>query len=111
MEEKPLRAGFIGLNPDSHWAATAHIPALASLGDKFKVVGVANRSEESARRTVETMNLPPATAPPYTAAARNVAGVYARLYQDITQGSRTAPSFDDAVAVHELMDAIERSAR
>ncbi|MFP1680281.1 Gfo/Idh/MocA family protein [Alloalcanivorax sp. C16-2] len=62
MEEKPIRVGFIGLNPDSHWAATAHIPALASLGDKFKVVGVANSSVESARRTAEAMNLPHAFA-------------------------------------------------
>jgi predicted dehydrogenase len=30
-----IKVGFIGLNPDSHWASTAHIPALQSLRDDF----------------------------------------------------------------------------
>lgn len=59
---KPLQVGFIGLNPDSHWAATAHIPALKSLADKFKVVGVANSTQESAERTAKAMQLPHAFA-------------------------------------------------
>ena len=64
MSEQPLRVGFIGLNPDSHWAATAHIPALASLPDKFKVVGVANSTPKSAQRTADAMGLPHAFANP-----------------------------------------------
>lgn len=52
-----IRVGFIGLNPDSHWASTAHIPALASLADDFEVVGVANSTHESAQRTAEVLNL------------------------------------------------------
>ena len=32
-----VRAGFIGLNPDSHWAATAHVPTLKSLADKYTI--------------------------------------------------------------------------
>lgn len=47
----PIRVGFIGFNPDSHWAATAHLPALRSLVDKFTIVGVANSTPESSRRT------------------------------------------------------------
>lgn len=54
----PIRVGFIGLNPDSHWAAMAHLPALNSLGSKFTVAGVANSTPESARRTAEALNLP-----------------------------------------------------
>lgn len=54
----PIHVGFIGLNPDSHWAATAHIPALQSLTDKFSIVGVANSTPESARRTAESLRLP-----------------------------------------------------
>lgn len=42
------------------------------------------------------------------AAAQNIAGIYARLYDDIQTGSRTAPSFADGVALHELMDVITR---
>ena len=53
----PLRVGFIGLNPDGHWAATAHLPALKALQDKFTIVGVANSSIESAERTAKALNL------------------------------------------------------
>jgi len=53
-----IRTGFIGLNPDSHWAATAHVPALQSLKDKFTIVGVANSTPESGRRTAQALNLP-----------------------------------------------------
>lgn len=52
-----IRVGFIGLNPDSHWAWTAHIPALKTLPDDFEVVGVANSTPESAQRTAEALNL------------------------------------------------------
>lgn len=41
MTDKQIRVGFIGLNPGIHWAATAHIPALKTLPDDYKVVGVA----------------------------------------------------------------------
>lgn len=55
---KPINIGFIGLNPDSHWAATAHLPALRSLTDKFTIVGVANSTADSARRSAEALGLP-----------------------------------------------------
>ena len=54
----PIRVGFIGLNPDSHWAATAHIPALNTLSDQFQVVAVANSSLASSQKTADAMNLP-----------------------------------------------------
>ncbi|MCC9622602.1 Gfo/Idh/MocA family oxidoreductase [Thalassospira sp. MA62] len=57
MANAPIRVGFIGLNPDSHWAATAHLPALQSLGDTFEIVGVANSTPESAKRTAEALDL------------------------------------------------------
>jgi len=57
MTNSKIRVGFIGLNPDSHWAATAHIPALKSLTGEFEVVGVANRSVESAKATAEALGL------------------------------------------------------
>jgi predicted dehydrogenase len=40
----------------------------------------------------------------------NVARIYARMAQDLRTGSRTAPSFDDAVALHRLIAAIEAAA-
>lgn len=40
----------------------------------------------------------------------NVARVYARMAADLKHGTRTAPSFDDAVEVHRLIAAIESAA-
>ena len=57
MDYEKIKVGFIGLNPDSHWAATAHVPALQSLSNDFEIVGVANSTHESAKATAEAMNL------------------------------------------------------
>lgn len=57
--------------------------------------------------------MPPASAYaglPEGAVARNVARIYALLARDIREGTRLAPDFDDAVALHRLVDAIGRSA-
>ncbi|MGY0614684.1 Gfo/Idh/MocA family protein [Vibrio sp. FJH11] len=62
MTNSTIRVGFIGLNPDSHWAAMAHLPALQSLGGKYRVVAVANSSLESSQRTAKALNLPHAFA-------------------------------------------------
>jgi predicted dehydrogenase len=40
----------------------------------------------------------------------NVARVYARMARDLRDGTHTAPSFEDAVAVHRIIAAIERAA-
>ncbi|MDQ0391353.1 Gfo/Idh/MocA family protein [Labrys monachus] len=40
----------------------------------------------------------------------NVARLYARMAADLREGTRTAPSFDDAVQVHRLIAAIEKAA-
>jgi predicted dehydrogenase len=40
----------------------------------------------------------------------NVARLYARMAQDLRNGTHTAPSFDDAVAVHRVIAAIEKAA-
>ena len=40
----------------------------------------------------------------------NVARVYARMALDLRDGTRTAPSFEDAVALHRVIAAIERAA-
>ena len=56
---------------------------------------------------------PPASAYegwPDNSVARNVARLYALIAQDIRSGTRSAPSFRDAVALHETIDAIETSA-
>ncbi len=40
----------------------------------------------------------------------NVARIYGRLAADLRDGSRTAPSFDDAVAIHKVIAAMEEAA-
>jgi predicted dehydrogenase len=40
----------------------------------------------------------------------NVARLYARMARDLREGTRTAPSFEDAVAVHRIIAAIEKAA-
>ena len=40
----------------------------------------------------------------------NVARLYQRMAADLRDGTHKAPSFDDAVAVHRIIDAIERAA-
>lgn len=57
MTDKPIRVGFIGLNPGIHWAATAHIPALKALPNDFVVAGVANTSLASARNAAHAFDL------------------------------------------------------
>ena len=42
--------------------------------------------------------------------AGNIARLYARMARDLCEDTRTAPSFDDAVAVHRVIAAIERAA-
>jgi predicted dehydrogenase len=43
-------------------------------------------------------------------AARNVAGVYRLMAQDLRHGTRAAPDFEHAVALHRTLHAIEQSA-
>jgi predicted dehydrogenase len=40
----------------------------------------------------------------------NVGRLYAKMAHDLIDGTRTAPSFDDAVAVHRIIAAIENAA-
>jgi predicted dehydrogenase len=42
-------------------------------------------------------------------AARNVAGIYGRMADDLRGGTRTAPSFNDALDLHKVLSAIEQS--
>ena len=41
--------------------------------------------------------------------ARNVARIYVMMAADLRDGTRTAPSFEEAVTLHRLLAAIERS--
>jgi predicted dehydrogenase len=47
---------------------------------------------------------------PEDAEPGNVARLYAKMARDLRDGTHTAPSFEDAVAVHRVIAAIERAA-
>lgn len=47
---------------------------------------------------------------PADAEAGNVARLYARLARDLREGTRSAPDFEDGVALHRVIAAIERAA-
>ena len=47
---------------------------------------------------------------PADAEPGNVARLYARMARDLRDDTRTAPSFEDAVAVHRIIAAIEKAA-
>jgi predicted dehydrogenase len=47
---------------------------------------------------------------PEDAEPGNVARLYAKMAHDLREGTRSAPSFEDAVAVHRIIAAIERAA-
>jgi predicted dehydrogenase len=42
-------------------------------------------------------------------AARNVAGIYRLMADDLRLGTQTAPNFDDALVLHKVLAAIEQS--
>lgn len=67
------------------------------------------RGEESAFKNLE---VPESyrTGWPEDVIPGNVARVYARMAADLRDGTHTAPGFADAVAVHRIIDAVERSA-
>ncbi len=69
----------------------------------------ATRGNETALRTLDV----PASYRigwPEEVESGNVARLYASMARDLRDGTRSAPTFDDAVALHRLISAIERAA-
>jgi len=58
MNNKKIRVGIIGLNPDGQWASKSHLPALRYLTDDYELRGVANSTYESAQKTAAALNIP-----------------------------------------------------
>lgn len=48
---------------------------------------------------------------PDSPVVRNVLEIYKKIATDIRNNTRTAPTFQDAVVLHELLDSIERGAK
>lgn len=56
--QAPVRVGIVGLTPGRSWASMAHLPALRAMPHAFEVVGVANRSLESAIAAASAWQIP-----------------------------------------------------
>jgi hypothetical protein len=92
-----IRVGIIGANPDRGWAAQVHIPALTSLSDDFEITALSTSRRESAD------------------AASELFGVHAAFdnHQDLVNRPDVddfCPTFEDAVARHRMLNAIETAA-
>ena len=63
-------------------------------------------------KTFQSLEVPASyrTGWPEDMAPGNVARIYGRMARDLREGTRTAPSFEDAVAVHRVIASIERAA-
>lgn len=57
MTVRPIRVGIIGIKAGVTWASTAHVPALRHLNRDYEIVGVANRSHESAVAAAGTLEI------------------------------------------------------
>nr|WSY56812.1 Gfo/Idh/MocA family oxidoreductase [Streptomyces sp. NBC_00886] len=57
-ENKRIRVGIIGANPDRGWAAQAHIPALKTLSDDFEITALSTSRRESARAAGKLFGVP-----------------------------------------------------
>lgn len=57
--------------------------------------------------------IPESTGPafPKEVGPGNVARAYARMANDLREGTRTAPTFDDAVKLHRIINAIEKASQ
>lgn len=67
---------------------------------------------QGGQRTFQPLKVPASyrSGWPEDAEPGNVARIYARMARDLRDGTRTAPSFEDAVAVHRIIAAIETAA-
>ncbi|WP_313807210.1 Gfo/Idh/MocA family oxidoreductase [Sphingobium sp.] len=58
MTRRPLRVGIVGVSPDRGWASMAHIPAIQSLPEHFRLAAVCTRSLESASKAAAFAGVP-----------------------------------------------------
>lgn len=67
---KPLGVGIIGLSAKGGWAATAHVPALRAMPDRFAIVAASASTRESAAAAAQVHGVAFYTADPAELAAR-----------------------------------------
>jgi predicted dehydrogenase len=68
-EKLVIGVGIIGLSAQGGWAATAHVPALRAMPERFSIVGLCGSSREAAEVAAGAHGVAFATADPATLAA------------------------------------------
>lgn len=70
MSKQTIGVGIVGLSAKGGWAANAHVPALNSLPDDFKIVGLSASTPDSAAEAAAKFHVPFHTNDPAALAAR-----------------------------------------
>lgn len=86
------------------------------LGDSFgaiEMIDLSLRGAQTGDEALADLPVPDAylPSPQQGIVPDNVMALYDMLYEDLETGSRSAPSFSDAVANHRIVEAISRSSR
>ncbi|GAA4328929.1 hypothetical protein GCM10023149_33230 [Mucilaginibacter gynuensis] len=78
-----------------------------------QIVQLAIKGAKGEEKDMKTLLPPPIAYDgwPSFSGARNVAHLYAIIAEDVRTGSRKAPNFEDGVALHDLIDRVERFAQ
>lgn len=85
---------------------------LSGSSGHVQMVRLALKGARGDGKVLRTLEIPSAhrSGGPEDAESGNVARLYSRMAEDLWHSTRTAPSFEDAVAVHRVIAAIERAA-
>lgn len=84
-------------------ASTPIMPQISPI----TLVGAQGNESLSELAVPEHLRIVPAAVP--EGPPRNIGQLYVRMAEAIHEGRRFSPNFDDALAVHKLLDAIQRS--
>jgi predicted dehydrogenase len=71
----PVGVGIVGLSAKGGWAATAHVPALRAMPERFSILGLAASTHESAVAAAKAHGVPFATEDPAALANRPEVGL------------------------------------
>nr|WP_168516476.1 Gfo/Idh/MocA family oxidoreductase [Streptomyces sp. S1D4-11]QIZ01175.1 Gfo/Idh/MocA family oxidoreductase [Streptomyces sp. S1D4-11] len=84
--------------------------AFGGIGDDYVVTG-AQGTGGRLQPLVVPREFHPVPMPGLPSSVAELAGLYAAFAQDVTEGTRTAPAFDDAVWLHRFLQALRHSSQ
>ncbi|MGY4929146.1 Gfo/Idh/MocA family protein [Streptomyces sp. 900105755] len=84
--------------------------AFGGIGDDYIIAG-AQRTGEGLQPLVLPRAFRPVHTPGLPSSVAELAGLYAGFAQDVSEGTSTAPTFDDAVWLHRFLQALQESSQ